>query len=139
LAFDDLMKVTSYMASRWVKAAFLAILGIIILFYVDGLVEDLKTNLEAHFEVTFQETWSLLTWLLWILVAWLFVDAVLTVALSVTEQKHSPAEIIRRLQRIEKKLGVVEPVEPPKKTVEDVIEEMAEETSEEEVPPPPKE
>jgi hypothetical protein len=133
------MKVTSYMASRWVKAAFLAILGIIILFYADGFVEDLKTNLLNHFEVTFEQTWSLLTWLLWILVAWLFVDAVLTVALSVTEQKHSTAEIIKRLQRIEKKLGVVEPVELPKKNVEDFIEDMAEETSEEEVPPPPKE
>lgn len=127
------------MASRWVKAAFLAILGVVILFYADGFVQDLKTNLENHYDIAFAETWDLLYVLLVVLVIWLFVDAVLTVALSVTEQKHSNAEVIRRLQAIERKLGVAEPVEPPKKTVEDEIEELVEESPEEEVPPPPRE
>ncbi len=128
------------MASRWVKAAFLAVLGVVILIYADGFVDDLRSNLQDHYEVTFAQIWDLLTILLWILVAWLFVDAALTVALSFSEHRYSLADVMKRLQTIEKKLGIVEPVQASRKPVEDVESEKAvEEAPEEEVPPPPKE
>jgi hypothetical protein len=128
------------MASRWVKAAFLAVLGIIILFYTDKFVQDLRTNIEGHSDFAFTWTWDLLRILLWILVAWLFVDAALTVALSFTEHRYSLSDVMLRLQKIEKRLGVAEPRAVPKEVepVEEAESEV-EEISEEEVPPPPRE
>jgi len=68
----------------------------------------LRANAEGHFDVTFEWTWNLITWLLWILVAWLFVDAGLTIALSFTEQRHTIGDVAKRLERIERKLGIQE-------------------------------
>ncbi len=127
------------MASRWVKGAFLALLGIIILIYTDGFVEELRTNVENNGTVSFSEVWDLLKILLWILVAWLFVDAVLTIALSFSDTRYSLNDVMRRLHRIEKKLGIVEPKPISKDEVPQEIEEIAETpaVTEEEVPPPP--
>lgn len=128
------------MASRWVKAAFLAILGVVILYYADGFVEDLRTNLETDMDVAFTWTWDLLKILLWILVAWLFVDAALTVALSFTDHRYSLADVMKRLQKIEKKLGIAEPAVPSRKAdLELEDESLVGAGPEEEVPPPPKE
>ncbi len=126
------------MATRWVKACFLLALGIVILVYADKLVADLRIAAEGQFDVAFAGTWSLMTWLLWVLVAWLFVDAALTVALSFTEQKHTLGEVVKRLGRIEDKLGI-----PPGQAEESERPVLSEETSggtqlaPEEVPPPP--
>lgn len=125
------------MASRWVKAAFLAILGVVILLYADRFVDELRTNIEAKMEVAFPWTWDLLQVLLWVLVAWLFVDAVLTVALSFSEQRYSLADVMRKLDKIEKKLGMAE--EKPVSVTPEVEEAREAEAAEEEVPPPPRE
>jgi hypothetical protein len=101
------IRVTPYRISRWVKAFFLLVLGIVILFYADKLVDDIRAALEGHYEVAFQWTWGLMTWLLWVLVAWLFVDAGLTIALSFNEQTNTIGDVARRLERIEEKLGMV--------------------------------
>ncbi len=98
---------TAQIASRWVKAAFLAVLGIIILVYADQFVRDMKTSFQD--EVTFAATWDLLTILLWILVAWLFVDAGLTVALSFTDRRYTLADVMERLDLIEKKMATAKP------------------------------
>ncbi len=98
---------TAQIASRWVKAAFLAVLGIIILLYANEFVRDLKTSFAD--EVTFAATWDLLTILLWILVAWLFVDAGLTVALSFTDRRYTLADVMERLDALEKKVGTPKP------------------------------
>jgi hypothetical protein len=134
-----IIKVTPQMAGKWVKAAFLAILGIVLLIYADGLVDDLKANLEQQFEITFSQIWDLLTILLWILVAWLFVDAILTIALSFSDQRYSLVDVMRRLHKIEKKLGITEPSELKRKAEEQQETEKSVEESEEEVPPPPSE
>jgi predicted RND superfamily exporter protein len=128
------------MASKWVKATFLVILGIVILFYADGFVEDLKTNFQDNLEVAFTWTWDLLTILLWILVAWLFIDAALIIALSFSEHRYSLMDVMKRLQRIEKRLGVTDPLDLSKKAEpESESENAVEETPEEEIPPPPRE
>ncbi len=124
------------MASRWVKAAFLIILGIVLLLYTDKLVDDLSTAMREDFDVAFEWTWDLLTILLWVLVAWLFVDAALTITLSFQEQRYSLTDVMKRLEGIEKKLGV-KPVREAPSTMESVVKEEA--VVEEEVPPPPKE
>ena len=131
-----MIKVTPQMTGKWVKGAFLALLGIIILIYADPLVDELRTVVEQDREVAFDEIWSLLTILIWVLVAWLFVDAVLTVALSFSMFKYSMDDVMKRLGRIEKKLGIVEP-KPIAKAEEDVLEEEKPVVTEEEMPPPP--
>lgn len=130
------------MMGRWIKAFFLLVLGIVILFYADKLVEDLRVALESHYELGFQWTWDLMTWLLWVLVAWLFVDAGLTIALSLTEQKHTIGDVSRRLERIEEKLGIADterresiPQEEAKALIEEPSKEQAQISDE--VPPPP--
>jgi len=132
------------MASRWVKAAFLVVLAIVLLLYTDKLVTDLQTALRDNFEVAFEWTWDLLTILLWILVAWLFVDAALTVALSLQEQKYTLWDVMKRLQAIEKKLGMPQTTASPRTMelsgeVDEIAEENPAVTEDEEVPPPPKE
>lgn len=144
LASGGIIKVTTPMASRWVKAAFLVVLAIVLLLYTDKLVTDLQTALEGNLEVAFEWTWDLLTILMWILIAWLFVDAALTVALSFQEQKYTLWDVMKRLQAIEKKLGMPQTTPSPR-TIElsGEVDEIAEEnpavTEDEEVPPPPKE
>ena len=125
------------MASRWVKAVFLAILGVVILLFANKLVDDFRTAMADNFDVSFQWTWDLLTILLWVLVAWLFVDAVLTVALSFSEHRFTLSDVIKRLDRVEKKLGIAQ----LKETSQDLDSEtrLEEIVPEDEVPPPPKE
>ena len=144
LAKGGIIKVTTPMASRWVKAAFLVVLAIVLLLYTDKLVTDLQTALRDNFEVAFEWTWDLLTILLWILVAWLFVDAALTVALSLQEQKYTLWDVMKRLQAIEKKLGMPQTTASPRTMelsgeVDEIAEENPAVTEDEEVPPPPKE
>lgn len=132
------------MASKWVKAAFLVILGIVLLIYADGFVDDLSSLVDealGNQEVAFPAMWDLLTILLWILVAWLFVDAALTVALSFSEHRYSLLDVMKRLQKIEKRLGVSEPA-PSREKDEYEAEsgiKAVEESTEEDVPPPPRE
>jgi hypothetical protein len=129
------------MASRWVKAAFLALIGLVLLIYADGFVTDLQINLSDQFNVSFDWTWDLLKILIWILVAWLFVDAALIVALSFKGDLYTLTDVMARLRVIEKKLGppkakaVDEPlpddrVEPPAAIGPAV-------TMDDEPPPPP--
>lgn len=129
---------TTQMAGRWAKAAFLVVLGVLILLYVNRFVDDLKTSLED--QVHFADTWVLLTWLLWILVAWLFVDAALIIALSFSEHRYTLGDVIHRMEAIEKKLGITPPgtetmKSPPPKPEPAV----AQPAPEEELPPPPRE
>lgn len=137
------------MAGRWIKAIFLVILGIVILLYADKLVEDFRNSMQGNFDVAFEWTWDLMTILLWILVAWLFVDAALTIAVSFEQSKHTIGDVVRRLDRIEKKLGIKKPKEEveEEEEEEETVERKEEEVEvvfdkprpavEEEVPPPP--
>jgi hypothetical protein len=134
-----MIKVTPQMGSRWVKGAFLALLGIIILIYADKFVEELRSSVQDNMDVAFDWTWDLLKILLWVLVAWLFVDAALTIALSFSEHRYSLSDVMKRLQRIEKKLGIVEPKPAPRIEEDEEVEEEKPVETEEEIPPPPKE
>ena len=124
------------MASRWVKAVFLVILGIVIMLYADKLVNDLRTAMVDNFDIAFAGTWDLLTILLWVLVLWLFVDAALTIALSFSEHRFTLLDVAKRLDAIDKKLGIAQPKGAAQSPdVDNGLEDVVEE----EVPPPPKE
>ena len=126
---------TTQIASRWVKAAFLALLGIVILLFVDKFVDDMRTALAD--QITLVWTWDLLTILLWVLVAWLFVDAALTIALSFTEHKFTLVDVMERLDAIEKKLGMSKQKEKLGAVGPSSSGPAVTESGPEEVPPPP--
>ncbi len=136
------MKVTTRMLSKWVKAFFLVLLGVVLALYVDKFVTDLEDALVNDLRVEFQWTWGLLTILLWILVAWLFVLAALTVAQSLKEDMYTLWDVMSRLRAIEKRLGV-RPAKARLETHEEAHEVSAapevQAAPEEEVPPPPAE
>jgi len=134
------VKVTPEMAGKWVKAAFLALLGFVLLIYGGKFVDELQTFIEDEFHVAFDLTWDLLMILIWILVAWLFVDAALTVAISFSEHKYNLHDVMKRLDRIERRLapaGVKTSPEPVE--MEEEAEAPPEVTPAEEEPPPPRE
>lgn len=133
------MKVTTQMAGKWVKAAFLAILGIIILIYANGFVEDLKAAASDEFNISFDITWDLLTLLLYILVAWLLVDAALTVALSIKGEYYTLYDVMERLKVIEKRLGSSKPRAQVEQSIAELSEESRAPAAENDVPPPPRE
>ena len=144
-------EITPQMTSKWVKAAFLILLGIVLLIYSGGLVDDLERNAAEEFDVSFEWTWELVRILLWILVAWLFVDAVLIIALSFKADAYTLADVMARLKVIEKNTAPVKvrtgvapvtaaPSPEPVAEVADypVAEEMPDiPDSDDEEPPPP--
>lgn len=129
------MRVTPHMASRWVKAAFLVVIAIVLLYFSNGFVDDLRRNSSTEFNLEFDWTWDLLAVLLWILVAWLFVDAVIMVVLSFRGDAYTLADVMDRLRVLEKRVAQLKPKAPEVQRVEEVM--PAPVTFEEEEPPPP--
>jgi hypothetical protein len=127
--------VTTQIASRWVKAAFLVLLGIVILLYLDKVVNDMRSAFAD--KVTLVWTWDLIRILLWVLVAWLFVDAALTIALSFTEHRFTLVDVMEKLEAIEKKLGRSQPKEKLLNAASSPPEPAVTEDGPEEAPPPP--
>ena len=107
------MDVTPQMASKWVKAVFLILLAIVLLIYSDGFVDDLERNSAEEFNISFEWTWDLVRVLIWILIAWLFVDAVLIVILSLKAQLYTVDDVMERLKSIEKRLPEAAAAGPP--------------------------
>lgn len=144
------------MVGRWVKAVFLVVLGFVILLYSSGIVQDFKDTMESiqersseeggpGIDFTFEWVWDLLTILLWILVAWLFVLAALNIAFSFQEAKYSNQVILKRLDRIDRKLGIKPLMPADEKEEEEEKKEVVPSpvqpapVVEEDIPPPPKE
>lgn len=122
------------MATKWVKAVFLFIIGILLTLYGDKFVSDLEDNFSD--QVAFDATWTLLTILIWVLVAWLFVDGVLIIVLSFSEQRYTLSDVMKRLDVIEKKLGIKK-LANAKGSASEL--ESTDEEVEHEEPPPPRE
>jgi hypothetical protein len=133
------IKVTPQMSSRWIKAVFLILLGIVLLYYQNGFIEDLERNSADEFNISFEWTWDLLQVLIWILIAWLFVYAALIIVLSFRMDAYNLNDVMARLSAIEKRLPAQKmraPVIVPAVTEapEDVF--QAAEPEDEEPPPP---
>lgn len=128
------MKTTPQMTAKWTKGAFLIILGIILLFYSGNFVKELEANAADEWNLSFDWTWDLLSWILWILIAWLFVDAALTIALSFKMDYHTIGDVMARLDEIEGRIspsGRQDSSEPS--NLDDSHSQMA---PEDELPPP---
>lgn len=125
------------MSSRWVKAVFLILLGFVLLLYHDGMIDDLERNAAEEFNMNFEWTWDLLRVLIWVLIAWLFVDAVMIILLSLKTETYTLSDVVVRLNAIEKRLSSQRtrtPITAP------VVEEMVPRTpavEPEDEPPPP--
>lgn len=105
------------MTSKWVKAAFLILLGLVLLVYSGGLVDDFERNSSEEFNLSFEWTWELVRILLWVLIAWLFVDAVLIIALSFKADQYTLNDVIARLNTIDKKVDSLRQKTPTKRVV----------------------
>ncbi len=133
------MDITPRMTSRWVKAVFLILLGVVLLLYADGLVDDLERNTAEEFNVSFEWTWDLVRILLWIAIAWLFVDAVLIIVLSFKMDIHTTDDVMSKLESIEKRMIATQKTQPAIAPVVDQETYPAVEVMDEpdEEPPPP--
>jgi hypothetical protein len=132
------IKVTPQMSSKWVKAVFLILLGLVLLLYHDGFIDDLERSAAEEFNISFEWTWELLRALLWILMAWLFVYAAMIIVLSFKTDLYSLSDVIAKLNAIEKRLPAQKakaPVLAPP-VVEELPAEVAFEQLDEEPPPP---
>jgi len=129
------LRITPQMASKWVKAAFLVLLAIAILYFSSGVVDDLERNSSSQFNVEFDWTWDLLAVLLWILVAWLLVDAAIIVVLSFRGDAYTLADVMDRLRMVEKRVAQLKQKTPQVQEMAEVV--PAPVTVEEEDPPPP--
>jgi hypothetical protein len=133
------MTVTPQMTARWVKASFLILLAIVMLMYADHLVEDLEANFSDELDISFEWTWDLLRYLLWIFIAWLFVDAVLIIVLSFRSDAYTLSDVMERLERIEESQRSSEKELPSESDYEEEEIEEADdfEMEDEGAPPPP--
>jgi hypothetical protein len=100
------------MTSRWVKAVFLILLGIVLLLYADGLVDDLERASADEFNLSFEWTWDLLRILIWIVIAWLFVDAVLIIVLSFKMSVCTTDDVMAKLKSIERRMMAAQKASP---------------------------
>ncbi|MGB2581051.1 MAG: hypothetical protein WBD03_01110 [Thermoplasmata archaeon] len=131
------IKITPQMSSRWVKAVFLILLGFVLLLYQDGLIDDLERNAAEEFNMNFEWTWDLLRVLVWVLIAWLFVDAVMIILLSIKTETYTLSDVVVRLNAIEKRLSSQRtrtPIMAP--VVEEMVPGIPAVEPEEEPPPP---
>lgn len=125
------------MTAKWSRAAFMILLGFILLIYGDGFVTDLETNASSEWNMSFEWTWDLLTYLIWILIAWLFVGAVLAIVLSIRADAYNLSDVMDRLDMMEKRLGQEKPIHKAVSEPEEY--EAPDEMADGEEPPPPKE
>ncbi|MDQ1372506.1 MAG: hypothetical protein QG582_1424 [Candidatus Thermoplasmatota archaeon] len=125
------------MVSKWVKAVFMVILGFLLLMYGEGFVDDMETNSSQEFNMSFQWTWDLVTYLIWILIAWLFVYALLTIVMSLKADPYTLGDVMERLDRMEKRLGPEKTRTSVRQKVEDAAPVVT--VEDDGVPPPPRE
>ncbi len=125
------------MTAKWTKAVFMILLALVLVMYGSGFVSDLETNAAAEWNMSFEWTWDLMTYLIWILIAWLLVDAALILVLSFKTDVYTLGDVMDRLARIEKRLGPDKTRSLASRPAEEKV--AAVTVEEDGVPPPPKE
>lgn len=125
------------MVSKWTRAAFMIVLGFLLLIYGGGFVTDLETHASGQWNMSFEWTWDLLTYLIWIIIAWLFVYALLTIALSFKTDLYTMSDVMERLDRIETRLSTEKKRPSDGKKTEMAAPAVT--TEEGDIPPPPRE
>ncbi len=128
---------TSQMASKWVKAVFLIILGLVLLMYGGRFVGEMETQSSQQWNMSLDWTWDLVTYLIWVLIAWLIVYAVMTIALSFKTDAYTVGDVMERLDRIEKMLALEKAKAPARQKTDDQTPPVT--VEDEGVPPPPRE
>lgn len=99
------MRVTNFMINKWGKAALLVFFGIILLIYWGQVLEELRPALDRLIEGQATFLYDLVNALMWIIILWCFIDAVINIVISFREQKVSLDDLGAKLDAIEKKLA----------------------------------
>ncbi|MDH4123957.1 MAG: hypothetical protein OEV21_07745 [Thermoplasmata archaeon] len=98
------MKVTNTMISKWAKAGLLVILGIVLLLYIQPVMDEFEMIFEEMASGQADMLFNLMTAVLWIIVLWCFVDAVINIVTSFREQKLTVDDLGAKIDKIEKML-----------------------------------
>jgi len=125
------------MASKWIKAVFMILIALVLLIYGGRWVGELETQSSQQWNMSLDWTWDLLTYLIWILIAWLVVYALMTIALSFKADLYTIGDVMERLDRIEKRLAPEKPKAPARPKAENAVPSVT--VEDEGVPPPPRE
>lgn len=134
------MKVTNVMISKWARAALLIIFGIVLVIYIDAVMQEFSLLFSHSGSGEASMIMMLLTALFWIVALWCFVSAALNIITSFREPKLSIDDLgakLDELQRMitERQPGVQAPVQKPMVIEQARVE--AEKPVGPEVPPPP--
>ena len=139
------MKVTNLMLTKWAKAALLILFGIILIIYLNSVLEELQRAFESILQVETPMLISLLTAVMWIIILWCFVDAAINIITSFREGRTTIDDLAAKIDSIEKMIKEQGVEVPPAQQKPIVIEQAKVQMSKSEpmsaptsdVPPPP--
>lgn len=98
------MKVTDKMLRNWIRAAFLVIIGLLLLLYIESIMRELESNFESAMEGSADSLFRFLKYILYILAFSLFFAAAINILVGFQESRDSMGEINDKLDDINKKL-----------------------------------
>lgn len=132
------MKVTNAMISKWARAALLIIFGVILMIYIDAVMQEFSS---LFLQIDVGETSMirmLLTALLWIVALWCIVSAALNIVTSFRESKLSIDDLGVKIDELQKMIVERQAVVPaPRPMIIEQAKVEVEKPVGPEVPPPP--
>lgn len=134
------MKITNAMISKWARAALLIIFGVILMVYIDAVIQEFSS---LFLQIDVGETSMirmLLTALLWIVALWCIVSAALNIVTSFRESKLSIDDLGAKIDELQKMIVERSAAAPAPVSRPMIIEQAKVEVEKPigpEVPPPP--
>jgi len=143
------VKVTNNMLRCWTRAAFLVIIGLLLLLYIESIIREIESNFESVMEGSADSFFRFLKYILYILAFSLFFAAAINILTGFQESRVSLGEISDKLDGISEKLDMLnakktnlsrkaisDTPEGPESKVRTVVPESAP-PAPEDLPPPP--
>jgi len=139
------MKITNLMLTKWAKAALLILFGIILIIYLESVLEEFRGAFEGIFHEETPMLIGLLTAVMWVVILWCFVDAAINLITSFREGRTTIDDLAAKIDSIEKMIKEQAVEVPPAQQKPIVIEQAKVQMSKSEpipaptsdVPPPP--
>lgn len=138
------MKITNVMISKWARAALLIVFGIILMIYINAVIDEFSTLFGHSGAGETSVILMLLNAIFWIIAIWCFVSATLNIITSFREQKLTLDDLGAKIDELQKLIvdrqtvapsPVQKPIVVEQARVE--VEKPAREPVGPEVPPPP--
>ena len=143
------VKVTNSMLRSWIRAAFLVIIGMLLLLYIESIIREIESNFESVMEGSADSFFRFLKYILYILAFSLFFAAAINILAGFQESRANLGEIYVKLDDISEKLDkltskttgasrrvISDASEEPESKVREVVPEPTPPVPED-LPPPP--